>query len=310
MANQLITIQRVQSDSLVSNALTDFYSVSYCMKNGFASHSLMENLLPIGGLLPLNTQKAGIMISRGKGRHIERIANYFVLIVVREGVLYIEEEGKEFEVRAGHSLLLWPGRRHCGTRNFGHDLQYFWLHFTLSSEAQEQTTLLVPQHTQLTRPDFVTELFRRFLDDQDREHLQPLGAALYAWMILMEVSDTRSPPDSRGAAALAGRASTFISTHFHEKISASDVASAVGYNAQYLGRVFQLTYRQSLAEAIRRTRINHAKSLLLHTDSNVSEIARQSGFEDIKYFQRVFKQLEGITPLRFRRLHARMTVNN
>jgi AraC-like DNA-binding protein len=280
------------------------------MMNGLETDVSSTSTLALGGLLPLQTQMGGIMVSRGKGRHIERTADFFVLLFVREGVLHIEEEGVPFEVQAGQSLLLWPGRHHKGTRDYDENLQFFWLHFTLPAHQDSPTTLRIPQHADLTRPDFVTELFRRFLDDQDSGHLQPLSAALYSWMILNEVADTRPPTDTRAATILAGNAYNYIRTHFHEKISASHVALAVGYNAQYLGRIFQQTYRLSLAGAIRRTRINHAKSLLLHTDSNIGEIARLSGFDDITYFQRVFKELEGMTPLRFRRLHARMKVNN
>ncbi len=286
------------------------FSLETEMKNDIIPSNMANNALSLGGVLPLDSQRAGLMMSRGIGRHIDRVTSFFVLLFVREGVLHIEEEGQEFAVQAGHSLLLWPGRHHRGTRDYDENLQFYWLHFTLPQTHENPQFLSIPQYANVTRPDFVTELFRRYLDDQETDYLQPLGAALYSWMILMEVADTRPPLDSGAATSLAGRAYAYIRTHFHEKISASDVASALGYNAQYLGRIFQRTYRQSLAEAIRKARISHAKSLLLHTNHNVGEIARLSGFEDITYFQRVFKQLEGITPLSFRRLYARMMINN
>lgn len=270
----------------------------------------MESILSLKGVLPLDSQRAGLMMSRGKGRHIDRTMSHFVLLFVREGALHIAEEEQDFAVGAGQSLLLWPGRRHWGTQDYDDKLQFYWLHFSLTQSKEGETSLAIPQYVNVNRPDFVTELFRRYLDDQDTERLQPLGAALYSWMILTEISDTRSSQDTGRAASLAGRAYAYIRTHFHEKISASDVASSVGYNTQYLGRIFQRTYNQSLAEAIRRARIGHAKSLLLHTNHNVAEIGRLSGFDDVTYFQRVFKQLEGMSPLRFRHLHARMLINN
>ncbi|RYX84057.1 AraC family transcriptional regulator [bacterium] len=268
-----------------------------------------DNVLDVEGSLPIDAQLAGIVISRGEGRHIERIASHFVLLVVRQGILYIEEEGKEFEVHEGQALLLWPGRHHQGTRDYDENLQFFWLHFTMMPRQKGQETLSIPQHTQLTRPDFVTELFRRFLDDQGTGTLLPLGAALYSWMILMEVAATGPTNDTHATAALAVRVHTYIRTHHHERISVSDVAQAVGYHPQYLARIYRQTYKVSLSGAIRRVRIDHAKWLLLHTESKISKIALLSGFEDASYFQRVFKQLEGITPLQFRRMHAHMNVN-
>lgn len=267
------------------------------------------DVLDIEGGFPFDAGGAGIVISRGAGRHVERVASHFVLLFVRQGTLYIEEEGKQFELEAGHSLLLWPGRHHRGTRDYDEDLQFFWLHFTLEAKHEGAAKLQIPQTAQVARPDFVTELFRRYLDDQGSGLLQPLGAALYTWMIMMEVASTsHTSPEKRAKEALAGRVDTYIRTHHHERISVSDVAKAVGYNSQYLCRVYRQTYNSSLAGAIRRMRINHAKWLLLETDSSLAQVAQFTGFEDVSYFQRVFKQLEGITPTQFRRLHARMHV--
>ncbi|RYG57373.1 AraC family transcriptional regulator, partial [bacterium] len=62
------------------------------------------------------------MISRGHGRHIERVAPYYVLLFGREGTLHLEEEDQEFELNAGQTLLLLPHRLHRGTRDYGPNL--------------------------------------------------------------------------------------------------------------------------------------------------------------------------------------------
>jgi YesN/AraC family two-component response regulator len=108
---------------------------------------------------------------------------------------------------------------------------------------------------------------------------------------MMEVAADHPAPEKRAKAALAGRVETYIRTHHHERISVADVAKAIGYNSQYLGRIYRQTYNTSLAGAIRRMRIDHAKWLLLETDSSIAQVAHFTGFEDVSYFQRVFKQL-------------------
>ena len=272
------------------------------------SNTPQENL-NLGGQVPLEVREAGLFVSRGRNRHIERVFEAFVLIFVREGVLHIEEENRAFEVGAGQSLLLWPQRAHRGTQDYAENLQFFWLHFVLSDSNQAPALLNVPQHTTIARPDFVSGLFHRFLDDQNTGRLQPLSSALLVWMILTEISDTRVAFPAHSATALAGRAYAHIRTHFHRKLTASDVAKAVECNPQYLSRVFAQSYGQTLTETIRRVRINHARSLLLHSNRNVGEIARECGFEETAYFQRVFKAQEGVPPLHFRRLHARLKIN-
>ena len=262
------------------------------------------------------------MKSRGRGRHGEREIDTFVLLFVREGTLHMEEAGREFTVGAGQSLLLWPQRHHKGLADYPEDLQFFWLHFDLAppqgatqvesdgNNVDSTAVLLnVPQYTTVARPDFVTELFRRYLDDQESGRLQPLSASLLVWLILCEIADARPALEARASTSLAGRAYAHLRTHFHERITAHHVARALGCNPQYLSRAYQQTYGQTLTATLRRMRLHHARSLLLHSNANVSEIARQCGFEDVAYFHRVFKAHEGMTPLNFRLLHARLKVN-
>ena len=40
--------------------------------------------------------------------------------------------------------------------------------------------------------------------------------------------------------------------------------------------------------------------MLQETDCRIYEIARKTGYEDVKYFNRVFKRENGITPMQFR----------
>jgi len=47
-------------------------------------------------------------------------------------------------------------------------------------------------------------------------------------------------------------------------------------------------------------RIRHAQSLLQSSGLSVLEIASRSGFEDDKYFSRVFREMTGQLPSEFR----------
>ena len=270
-----------------------------------------ELCVGMSGALPLKSYHAGLLISRGQGRHRARVLSEFVLIFVHDGTLFIQEEDQAFEVGAGQTLLLWPGRRHWGTADHPPDLQFYWLHFILPrTRGKRDKALSVPQHATVTRPDVLTELFRRYLDDQETGRLQPLTAGLLAWLILAEIADQRPVSTSdRTAAALAGRAFTYIRSHIHQSLTASDIAAGLGCNPQYLSRVFQRTYHHTLTEGIHRARLGYARHLLLHSGMNVNEIARACGFSDVRYFFRLFKRYEGITALAYRRSNAQMWIN-
>ncbi len=261
----------------------------------------------------LTAQNGGLFVSRRQGMHPDRRISSYELIFVRTGVLAIREEDRGFKVSAGQSLILWPERRHRGTAPFPPDLSFYWIHFTLQppSASTRSPELTIPQYATVSRPDHMTELFRRFLDDQESGILDVTSAGLLVMLMLCEVARSRPPgslPES-ASTRLAGRADAYIRTHFHEPIRPADLAQMLGCNANYLSRIFHQAYGQTLTEAIHRRRLHHARQLLLDDDRNVDEIARACGFQDAGYFRRMFKRQEGITPLAFRRLYSRLHTN-
>ena len=268
--------------------------------------------------LELRASNGGLFVSRGQGRHPDRVIGSFELIFVSEGVLELREEdpalgAQDFAVRAGEALILWPGRRHYGLSLYPADLSYYWLHFHLIGSSRDAPAphLDVSQHTRIGRPDHLTSLFRRFLDDQETGAAQTPAASLLVLLMLYEVAGAYSPPASADAAALlAGRAHTLIRTHFHEPLSTSRLAGQLHCNPDYLGRVFHARYGLTLTEAVQGRRVKHARKLLLGGEHTVEQVAADCGFRDVGYFRRVFKRAEGMTPYTFRKLYSKMHVNS
>lgn len=265
----------------------------------------------LGLTLPVEVANGGVFISRGQGVHSGRVIDTFELIFVKEGVLSICEAGRAFEVRGGDALILWPGRYHYGTAPYPPELTFYWLHFRVKGSGAGDAVgdLNVPQHVTLARPDHLTSLFRRFLDDQEGGSLEP-SASLLALLMLCEVAASSGPKVEDGAAArLASRADALIRTHFHEPLSTSSVARSLHCNPDYLGRVFQKVYGCTLTDALHGRRLKVACRLLLESDKTVAEVAVSCGFRDATYFRRLFRRREGVSPRAFRQLYSKMHVN-
>lgn len=65
-------------------------------------------------------------------------------------------------------------------------------------------------------------------------------------------------------------------------------------------REFQLQFQQSPGKWLLRRRLEHSAALLRNSSMNVTEIAFESGFEDVSHFSRVFKARFGVPPLAYR----------
>lgn len=261
---------------------------------------------------PLRAEAAGLFVSSGVGTHPDRVMPSWELIFVREGVLDIAEGDRPFSVGAGEALLLWPGRRHFGTRPYPPNLSFFWIHFRADgAPTTGEECLDLPRHTHIPRPDHLASLFRRYLDDQESGMLGAVDAHLLLGLMLCEVA--RPQAQDRGAlgapAVLAHRAHSIIHRRVSEPLGSSDIARELRCNPDYLGRVFRQEYGETVTEAIHRTKLRFACRLLVEENETVDRVARRCGFPAVGHFRRVFKRHEGMTPLAYRRLYARTNIN-
>lgn len=103
---------------------------------------------------------------------------------------------------------------------------------------------------------------------------------------------------------ISDRVAAYVTAHAGEHITVDSVATAMGYNATYLGRVFRDERGVGLREWLSALRVEHAAGLLCHTDACVCEIAEQVGYRQYKRFLRHFKQRYGVTPEQYRKRSA------
>jgi LacI family transcriptional regulator len=120
--------------------------------------------------------------------------------------------------------------------------------------------------------------------------LPPLG------VVTRQSSDLVAVEDPHVAAALR-----FIAAHAMEPIRVADVVRAVPVARRTLETRFRALLGRSLLGEIQRVHLEWAKHLLLSTTWPMPRIAGACGFGDAKRFTTVFGQVEGTTPLKFRR---------
>jgi AraC-like DNA-binding protein len=104
--------------------------------------------------------------------------------------------------------------------------------------------------------------------------------------------------------AYAAHAMDYVRQHFARIRQVKDVADHVGISPDYLRHVFKKTYGIGLKEFLVRTRIERAKSLIIHSRLALKTVAWNCGFRTDRYFSTCFKNMVGCSPGEFRRLHT------
>jgi AraC-like DNA-binding protein len=96
------------------------------------------------------------------------------------------------------------------------------------------------------------------------------------------------------------RAARFIDEHCNETLVLETVAHHVGLSPNYFSEQFKLSQKVSFSLYLRRARVERAKYLLRNSPAAVHRVSDECGFASIPHFNRVFKDLVGVTPSKYR----------
>jgi LacI family transcriptional regulator len=101
--------------------------------------------------------------------------------------------------------------------------------------------------------------------------------------------------------SLVAKAIDFIKNNADKQIQVSDVAAHVSVSRRELERRFKKSYNRSIHREIKLTKVQLISKKLLETSDNISEIVPKLGYTDVAHIARYFKDIEGISPLEYRR---------
>lgn len=95
----------------------------------------------------------------------------------------------------------------------------------------------------------------------------------------------------------------YISVHYRENLSLSEIATQFFISPSYLSRLFKRVTNLSIVEYTNGVRIMAAKTLLEKSDMKVSELAESVGFSTTVHFNRLFKEGTGFSPHQYRKTY-------
>ena len=94
------------------------------------------------------------------------------------------------------------------------------------------------------------------------------------------------------------------SNYLDDQFSLQSMADHFAVSLSYLKRHFKEQTGQTIMDYLNHYRIEQAKHLLRTSDIQLKDLVQQIGYHDVSSFIRKFKQMVGITPGEFRKLHA------
>lgn len=101
------------------------------------------------------------------------------------------------------------------------------------------------------------------------------------------------------------KAKEYIQAHLGEAITIKLIAQQVYMSPTYFSAYFKEQTGETILDYITKTRLKRATELLETTNHKIADIAVQIGYQDTKYFSRLFRQWYGYTPSQYRDAHRR-----
>lgn len=95
---------------------------------------------------------------------------------------------------------------------------------------------------------------------------------------------------------------TIITNHYPEPLTLENLASYVYLSPNYLSNLFKKEVGKSVTDFIIQFRLEIAKNMLNNEHLKINFIASMVGFNNISYFNRLFKKHYGKTPTTYRSL--------
>lgn len=267
--------------------------------------------------------------------HFRRTPTEYILYIISDGTMLLNEGGIEYTLQKGDVILLDPSRCHFGHKiNCG--IQYYYIHFSWNNILEKRLMdedyrkvqvekrresisntnyhkeaceiLVIPKYCHLESNDF--QKIERLASDfklsyhNSLEYRQSI-AGCQLITIFVEISrmltnkfvDTSSAIDQ-----LSIQIISYLKNHFAEKISSDDIAKHCHSNFDYLNRKFKQNLGKTIFQYLNEYRIEVSKIMLDSGLYNTSQIADKCGFCNEFYFSKVFKKQVGTSPSIFKRI--------
>ncbi len=124
---------------------------------------------------------------------------------------------------------------------------------------------------------------------------------LFFYLLLQNRSHARIPKHSHHSLDRMKVILKYVENHYTEKITVESAASEAGLSTSHFMKYFKSKMEISFISYLNEYRLTMAQRLLLSSESSVLAIAEECGFENLSYFNRLFKKRYAQTPREYRK---------
>ena len=241
------------------------------------------------------------------------------IIYVKSGCLTVSISGESYIGNAGDVFVVSPGNLHLMGAQTG-TVDYFTFLFPLKYisfrtddmlndkllEPLNSGQLMISPRVRGTAKELCEQLIAIYVA-KNNESESKITAQIKTKIILLQFilemwkQGFVIENDTSGRNMVEKEMVSYVQQNFTGKISLKEFGEQFHLSEKYISRYFKEHFHIALSQYVTYLRLEHAKQLLQDTDIPITEVAMQSGYQNVSYFIRSFKKAYGVSPLKYKK---------
>ncbi|HJB92010.1 MAG TPA: AraC family transcriptional regulator [Candidatus Eisenbergiella merdavium] len=221
-----------------------------------------------------------------------------------EGSLQVTVMDQTKEVEAGGCALIFPGQIH-GYLTKEHSRSLMMIFSPAAAGSYGRMLQKSCPEAPFVKKEEIPRDARIALECLCELPVRENGELRAAWLMVLLASLLPGLPmrENTGPEStdLTWRLIQYIGEHFQEPLSLEGLARELHVNKFYLSHTFSRKLQMNFREYLNHIRLDHARRLIRSTSRPMTEIWAEAGFESQRSFNRVFREVEGMTPGQYRK---------
>jgi len=241
------------------------------------------------------------------------------IIYVKSGFLTVNISGENYIGKPGDAFVVSPGNLHFMGSQTG-TVDYFTFLFPLKYiafrtddmlddkliEPLNSGHLMISPEIKDTVKEQCEQLAGVYAAEIDESEPKITGQIKKKIILLQFIHELWKKGfivenDTTGRNTVEKEMVSYIQQNYTGKILLREFGEQFHLSEKYISRYFKEHFHITLSQYVTYLRLEHAKQMLQETDISVTEVAMQSGYQNISYFIRSFKKTYGVSPLKYRK---------
>ena len=241
------------------------------------------------------------------------------IIYVKSGFLTVNISGENYIGKPGDAFVVSPGNLHFMGSQTG-TVDYFTFLFPLKYiafrsddmlddkliEPLNSGHLMISPEIKDTVKEQCEQLARVYAAEIDKSESKITSQIRKKIILLQFIHELWKKGfivenDTTGRNTVEKEMVSYIQQNYTGKILLREFGEQFHLSEKYISRYFKEHFHITLSQYVTYLRLEHAKQMLQETDISVTEVAMQSGYQNISYIIRSFKKTYGVSPLKYRK---------